>query len=67
MVQRCTSTKDHLNEVIQAVAPVRGIVAVPVHMPDMRYLLFREIFMHPLADGPKGRCIGTECKNPQVH
>src|SRR5664279_2059564 len=42
--------EDALREVPQAVSPVRRVVAVAVHVPDMRYPLFLEVGMHALAD-----------------
>ncbi len=44
------SSEQLLCEVIEVVAPVGGVVAVAVHVPDVRHAVFLEIGMHALAD-----------------
>lgn len=48
------STEKALRELIQTAAPMGGIMAVIVHMPDVCQLILFQIRVHPLedVDGP---------------
>ena len=35
---------------VQVVAPVGRVMAVSIHIPDMRHIVFLQIRMHILAD-----------------
>src|SRR5437588_8830913 len=48
-----------LEEVVEVVAPVRGVVGVAVHIPDVRHVLLLHIEMHALADSDEPVLIST--------
>src|SRR5207249_1591977 len=53
------SAKQALKEVVKVIPPVRGVVGVAVHIPDVRHVLLLEIAMHSLADADQPVLVST--------
>ena len=43
------SLENLLSKQVQVLAPLRGVVAVGVHMPDVRHVMLLEIGVHALG------------------
>ena len=51
--------EDQLHEVIQAVSPMRWIVAVAIHMPDVRHAMLLQVGVNALIDAEQSILAAT--------